>query len=201
MTQDPIRPEPNHPAAAAGASSEPAATPAPEAAAPGAAPESPPAEADEVGRLRQALAESEARCLRALADFDNHRRRAAAANEEAAREQKKTLLLDLLEVQDNFIRALDHWTGDDNEFVAGVRAIRQQLAALLTRHQVEAVSALGQPFDPRVHEVLDAHPDPSVSADTVCGVYKEGYLFCGKLLRPALVRVALAAEASSGEEK
>ncbi|HOB53801.1 MAG TPA: nucleotide exchange factor GrpE [Acidobacteriota bacterium] len=162
-----------------------------------------PADADVVTRLREELAAAEERTLRARADFDNFRRRTAAANEEAAREQKKALLLDLLEVQDNFTRALDHWTGDDTEFVAGIRAIRQQLEGLLTRHQAERVAALGQPFDPRVHEVLDARPDPTVPVDTVNRVYKEGYLFCGKLLRPALVGVAQAARAagpSAGEE-
>jgi len=159
-----------------------------------------PAETDAVSRLREALAASEERTLRALADFDNFRRRTAAANEEAAREQKKALLLELLEVQDNFTRALDHWTGDDTEFVAGIRAIRQQLEGLLTRHQVERVAAFGQPFDPRVHDVLDARPDPAVPVDTVDRVYKDGYLFCGKLLRPALVGVAQAAEPPAGEE-
>jgi len=159
-----------------------------------------PAEPDALTRLQEELAASEARTLRALADFDNFRRRTAASAEEAAREQKKALLLELLDVQDNFTRALEHGSGADDEFVAGIRAIRQQLEGLLARHQVERVAALGQPFDPRVHDVLDARPDPAVPVDTVDRVYKDGYLFCGKLLRPALVGVAQAAEPPAGEE-
>ncbi|HOS99422.1 MAG TPA: nucleotide exchange factor GrpE [Acidobacteriota bacterium] len=200
MTDVPIEPEAEGVDAEAGQPLDIAAPPPEDRLAESVAP----AEADVVTRLREALAASEERTLRAVADFDNFRRRTAAANEEAAREQKKALLLDLLEVQDNFTRALEHWTGDDNEFVAGIRAIRQQLEGLLIRHQVERVAALGQPFDPRVHDVLDARPDPAVSVDTVDRVYKEGYLFCGKLLRPALVGVAQATRAAgtpAGEEE
>ena len=155
----------------------------------------------DLAALQQALQEAESRCLRAMADFDNFRRRTQAQQAEASQAEKKRFALDLLEVVDNFQRALDHGApAGAEEFTAGIRAIHQLLLGVLSRHGVERMDVEGTPFDPNVHEVLDTLPDPDRPDQTVTRVYQDGYLFGGRLLRPALVQVSVRPESPAREE-
>jgi len=149
-------------------------------------------------QLRQSLQEAENRCMRVMADFDNFRKRTLANQAEANREEKKRLILDLLEVVDNFQRALEHAGSED--FTSGVQAIQQQLLAILGRHGLEKLDAQGRTFDPNFHEVLDTVAASDQPEQTITRVYKEGYLFGGRLLRPALVQVAVRPEPAATEE-
>jgi molecular chaperone GrpE len=153
----------------------------------------------ELTQLQQALTEADNRCLRVMADFENYRKRTLANQAEASQEGKKQLALELLEVVDNFQRALEHATGED-EFVTGVRAILQQLLAILGRHGLERLEVMDHPFDPNFHEVLDMVPDPILPEHTITKVYKDGFLFDGRLLRPALVQVSNCPTASGETE-
>lgn len=151
-------------------------------------------------QLQQSLQEAENRCVRVMADFDNFRKRTLANQAEANREEKKRLILDLLEVVDNFQRAMEHAGSED--FASGVQAIQQQLLAILGRHGLEKLDAQGRTFDPNFHEVLDTLGAPDQPEQTITRVYKEGYLFGGRLLRPALVQVAVRPEPpSTGEQQ
>lgn len=144
-----------------------------------------------IQELEQELQASEDRCLRAMADFENFRRRAASSTVEASREEKGRLVLDLLEVTDNFERALEHMRKTvPPETQAGLEAIRNLLMDTLRRHGVEPVEAQGQIFDPNRHEVLDQVADPDRPDLTVTRVYQTGYTFGGRLLRPARVQVS-----------
>ena len=115
----------------------------------------------DLAQLQQSLQEAENRCMRVMADFDNFRKRTLANQAEANREEKKRLILDLLEVVDNFQRAMEHAGGED--FVSGMQAIQQQFLSILGRHGLERLEAQDRPFDPNFHEVLDtvARPRPA----------------------------------------
>jgi molecular chaperone GrpE len=152
----------------------------------------------DLAQLQQSLQEAETRCVRVMADFDNFRKRTLANQAEANREEKRRLILELLEVVDNFQRAMEHAGSED--FTSGVQAIQQQLLTILGRHGLERLDAQGRPFDPNVHEVLDTVAASDQPEQTITRVYKDGYLFGGKLLRPSLVQVAVCPEPPSSEE-
>ena len=138
--------------------------------------------------------EADARHLRLLADFDNFRRRAAKECESAQREGRRAALLPLLPVLDTLERALQ--TGSsDREFYDGVAATRRLFVAALREAGAEPMDAVGQPFDPNLHEAVAAVPaDGTVAPGTVVREVRRGWRLGDELLRPAGVIVATAQE-------
>jgi molecular chaperone GrpE len=135
------------------------------------------------------LKDEHERHLRAAADLENYRKRAQREREEVQRFGTERLLKDLLPVVDDLDRALAA-AGPDEPLVAGVRLVRRVLEEALARHAVEVFSALGQPFDPRLHEALAQLEAPEAEPGTVVAEHGRGFLLHGRLLRPALVAVA-----------
>ena len=131
--------------------------------------------------------------LRALADFDNYRKRVERERAETSRGAQAEPLRAFLGVIDNLDRALGAG-GSGNDLRAGVQMILKQSEDLLRRFGVEVVPALGQPFDPAVHEAVVRVEDAAASVPTVSEEFQRGYRFHGKLLRPAMVKVAVPAE-------
>ena len=159
-----------------------------------AAPEAPAPPQAELDACRRELEEARQRHLLLLADFDNYRKRMAASMAESAQEEKRKFIQELLEVVDNFERSMEFQdAASSDDFFKGVQAIHSQLQTLLRNHQVERIESSGQPFDPRLHEILDTKPDPDQPEHTVTRVYKPGYLHQGKVLRPAMVQVSVPA--------
>ena len=138
--------------------------------------------------------EADARHLRLLADFDNFRRRAAKECESAQREGRRAALLPLLPALDTLERALQ--TGSsDREFYDGVAATRRLFVAALREAGAEPIDAVGQPFDPNLHEAVAAVPaDGTVAPGTVVREVRRGWRLGDELLRPAGVIVATAQE-------
>jgi molecular chaperone GrpE len=168
-------------------------------AAPVAAPEAEAADA-EVGQLRQEIAELRDRSVRTLADFDNYRKRAERERQDARRFAAAAPLGDLLEVLDNLRLALDAG-GSSDDLKQGVELIRRQFEEILRRHGVREIAAVGEGFDPDLHEAVAREEDPAVTAPTVAAELRRGYTLHDRLLRPAMVRVAVppAAGARGGE--
>lgn len=152
---------------------------------------------DEFGRLQQELADLRDRSVRTLADFDNYRKRVARERREERRYAAADLIRDLLAVADNLERALSAEGGAD-DLKQGVELIYRQLGETLKRHGVERVAALGEPFDPLVHEAVARYEDEGVSEPLVSEEMQSGYLLYDRLLRPAMVRVAMPVD---GEEE
>ena len=148
---------------------------------------------EDSGRVREAL-------LRKSADFDNLKRRTEKDKAEYFRFALAEAFADILNVVDNFERALAHRadaTGD--EFHAGIDMIAKQLADTLKKYGVVEVPAAGVPFDPNVHEAVVREETESVAPGTVLEVLQKGYLLNDRLLRPA--RVKVAAPRASGDVK
>jgi molecular chaperone GrpE len=146
--------------------------------------------------------------LRKLAEFDNFRKRIEREREEMRRTAAEDLVRELIPVLDNFERALQHVDGDDSLSVRqGVELISKQLWDILTRQGMEMVDPAGQHFDPELHEAVQRVEGGGHRPGTVVSVLAKGYLFGGRLVRPALVSVAVsrpaqaarAAEAADGE--
>lgn len=164
---------------------------------------SPTAAEAEIRRLHEALEaktrEVEAhhdRYLRAAAEFDNARKRAAREREELTRIANESLIRELLPVLDNFDRALQAARGDPGAagVTAGVELIQRELLRVLEKFGVTSFASMGTPFDPERHEAIARVPASDQPDLTVVEETARGYLLHGRVLRPALVTVAVKPE-------
>jgi len=130
------------------------------------------------------------RYLRTLADFDNYRKRSDREKQEFFKYALAGALRDLLPVLDNFDRALDH-AEEGDEFHRGVSLIYKQFFDVLQKHGVRVIEEGNVKFDPNIHEAVVRVEDPSVPSHTVVQVLQKGYFLHDRLLRPAMVKVAV----------
>jgi molecular chaperone GrpE (heat shock protein) len=139
-------------------------------------------------RARERIADLDVQVFHTMEDRDSTVKR---IQDRAAEEKKfghRDLAFELLEVIDNLDRSLEHT--DAEGFAQGVEMIRQQLGAALRRHGVDTVDALGEPFDPRLHEVVET--EESIEAqDTVLREWLRGYTINDRVLRAAKVVIAV----------
>ncbi len=128
---------------------------------------------------------------RVAADFANYRRRNEAERSDFARFAKSELIAKLLEVLDNFDRALDTVPADlrGQPWVEGIWLVERKLRDILASEGLEEVGSVGKPFDPYVHEAI-AHVDSSEPEGTVVDEVRKAYKLHDRILRPALVTVA-----------
>ncbi len=132
------------------------------------------------------------RLLRSLAEWENARKRLAKEKEDAIRLANSTLLQTLLPVIDNFFLGVEaaQNAGDGQSIAQGMKMILSQLQTLLREEGVEAIEAAGKPFDPHQHEAVGFVDTDQLEEGTVATQKRSGYLYKGRLLRPALVYVA-----------
>jgi molecular chaperone GrpE len=150
---------------------------------------------EEDGRVRQLeaeLAELKDRYLRAMADMDNVRRRTEREKEDARKFANEGLLSDLLPVLDNFARALEAaaQTTDFESLKSGVDQIQRQFADVLDRAGLQRIEAVGQAFDPNLHEaIMQVEPQDEQGPHEVVQELRAGYKLNDRVLRPTLVKV------------
>jgi molecular chaperone GrpE len=130
------------------------------------------------------------RYLRTLADFENYRKRSDREKAEFFKHALASVLKDILPVLDNFDRALEH-AEEGDEFHKGVLLIYKQLFGVLERHGLKPIDESGVHFDPNIHEAVVREEDSSVASHTVVAVLQKGYFLHDRLLRPAMVKVAV----------
>src|SRR5258706_696461 len=142
------------------------------------------------------------RHLRKLAEFENMRKRAERERGEYFRNALGGFLLDLLPISDTFDRALAHAPEEalTTDFGQGVGMIRRQLNDPWKRYGVVEVDTSG-PFDPHVHDAVATEPPSDQAKDTILDVLRKGYFLNDKLLRPALVKVAVPDEGEGRESE
>jgi molecular chaperone GrpE len=143
------------------------------------------------------LKEAHERMLRAAADLENYKKRAQREKEELQKFGNERLLKDLLPVLDNLDRALAAAPAGD-PLVSGVTLVRTAFEQVLSRYGVKGFSALGQPFDPTQHEALMQVPTAEKPPGTVVVEHARGFTLHDRLVRPALVGVAVAPPDGAG---
>jgi len=146
--------------------------------------------AAERDRLAAEKADLADRLLRARAEFDNARRRAERERSEFLQFAAMDLVKEVLPVLDDFERALKVETADRN-YAKGVELIYQRLSETLKKLGLEPIEAAGRMFDPNLHQAVERVETDEAEDHTVIGEFQKGYNFKGKLLRPAMVRVAV----------
>ena len=135
-------------------------------------------------------AEMKDRYLRTLADFENFRKRSEREKNEYFKYALAGLLKELLPVLDNFDRSLEH-AEEGDDFHRGVLLIYKQLFDVLKKHGLRPIEQAGVPFDPKIHEGVVSEQNPSVPSQTVVAILQKGYFLHDRLLRPAMVKVAV----------
>ena len=130
--------------------------------------------------------------VRRQADFENFRKRTERDRGEEGRRGVERLVQDLIPVLDAFDRALQaHDDPAYEEYRKGVTLIRKQLWDALARHGVQRVDAAGKIFDPHLHQAIERVESKEFADGYIVNVFQDGYLFHGRVLRPAIVRVAV----------
>ena len=154
--------------------------------------------AERIQTLERELAEATAKSeehlynwQRSAADFSNYKRRTDEERSLVGQFSTAALISRLLAVLDDFDRALDSVPPDAHDsWIEGVQLVERKLRNVLEAEGVTAIEAVGQPFDPNLHEAV-AHEETTEHADNeVIGEVQRGYRLHDRVLRPSLVRVA-----------
>lgn len=130
------------------------------------------------------------RLLRRQAEFENFRRRAERERADVLEYANTETVRSLLPIIDDFERALKVESAD-REYVRGMELIYNRLSEALKKLGLEPIEAVGQQFDPNLHHAVDRAETDQHEDQTILDEYQRGYYFRGRLLRPAMVKVAL----------
>ena len=152
-------------------------------------PETPGPDAGELDALRKALADKEDQYLRLAAEYDNFRKRSQKEKEGLYQGAKSDAVAAFLPVYDNLDRALKQETADE-AYKKGVEMTMTGLKEILTKLGIEEIPALGQPFDPALHNAVMHVEDESAGENTVVEVFQTGFKLGEKVIRFAMVKVA-----------
>lgn len=149
---------------------------------------------DELEVARAEAAANYDRYLRSVAELDNYRKRTVKMRAEAREDTLRDLLLQFAPVLDNLRRALGQQTQDADSLKQGVELICGQFKEVLTGYGLAEIEAMGQPFDPNLHEALAEVASPEHEPGTVMEEMEKGYKLNDKVVRPARVVVSKASE-------
>ncbi len=147
--------------------------------------------------LEEKLKEAEAKAkdsfdkyLRQVAEFDNYRKRTTAEKASMYSNGVRDTVDKLLPIVDNFERAVAAAEDKENPLYVGVEMILKQLMEMLAALGVEEIPALGEPFDPNLHNAVMHIDDESCDANVVVEVFQKGYKMSDKVIRHSMVKVA-----------
>jgi molecular chaperone GrpE len=152
---------------------------------------------DEMASIQADLDRFRDLAMRSQADFENYKKRCAREKEEAIKYANKSLLEKLVSVVDHFELGLEaaRGVGEKSPIYSGMSLVLKQLQDLLAENGLQPIDAVGQEFDPNLHEAIAHEPSHGVPEGTVIRQTRRGYRFKDRLLRPSAVVV------SSGPKK
>lgn len=146
-----------------------------------------------IEELENEVSDMKDKYMRAMAEAENIRKRTAKEKADGIKRANKGLLLSLINFMDNFERALKSFDNDEtikgSEYYKGVELIHKQFIDFLTDNGVTEIEALGEEFDPNLHEALTMIEVSDIDKEQVVEVYAKGYKLNDELLRTAKVVV------------
>ena len=128
--------------------------------------------------------------LREKAELENFKKRLTKEKEDFVQFANERLLKELIQIEDNLERALEVPKATLDNLKEGVEMIQKQFTAFLKNQKAEPIEALGKPFDPNLHEVLNQQESEEHEENTVIQEYSKGYILNGRILRSAKVVIA-----------
>lgn len=143
-------------------------------------------------QLQQQKEDYEHKMLRLQADFDNFRKRTRSEKMELQKYAAADFVEKLLPIVDNFNRALtsSKQSQDYESLSKGIEMIHDQLLQLLEKEEVQEIHAVGQPFNPELHQAVMQVESEEHEEGIVVEELQKGYLYKGKIIRPAMVKVS-----------
>ena len=155
---------------------------------------------DEMAKLTADLEELRQTLLRRQADFDNYRKRVEKERFEDSKRATARVIEGLIPVIDGFEHALAaHRESEYDNYRKGFELIYKQLLENLTKLGVERIDPAGKSFDPHLHQAVDRSETKDHADGAILQVFQPGYMFHGRVLRPAMVRVAVHPNPASKE--
>lgn len=139
--------------------------------------------------LQEQLREQEDKYLRLLAEYDNYRKRSQKEKDAAWTNAKADTVKEILPVYDNLDRALKQECADE-AYAKGVQMTMTQLKTVLEKLGITEIEALGQPFDPKVHNAVMHVEDEGLGENVVAEVFQAGFQLGDKVIRCSMVKVA-----------
>lgn len=140
---------------------------------------------------------------RVSADYANFQKRVPKQISDTIAYEKERIIKSLLPALDNFEHTLQnaHSVEDADVLIKGIRIIYDQLIDILKSHNVEQIKALGEKFDPAVHEAMTQQTDPEREENTVLEEFQKGYRLNGRAIRPSKVIVNKLAAEQPGQQQ
>ena len=154
----------------------------------------------EMAKLTADLEDLRQTLLRRQADFENYRKRIEKERFEDSKRATARVIEGLIPIIDGFEHALAaHREAEYENYRKGFELIYKQLLDNITRLGVERIDPVGKPFDPHLHQAMDRTETTEHKDGTILQVFQPGYVFHGRVLRPAMVRVAVHPNPASKE--
>ena len=153
----------------------------------------------ELDKYKEEAADFKDRYFRAIADTENLRKRHEKERSDLLKFGSEKILNDILPVLDSFEKALadsGQCEGENQAIYEGIKMVNRQLLDVLEKHGLQGFDSAGKEFDPNLHQAIQRIDDSSVEVETVKDEYQKGYLLNERLLRPAMVSVAVPSEAA-----
>lgn len=152
--------------------------------------EAPEEKADSVKTAEQQKKEDDEKYMRLMAEFQNYKKRVAKEKQDIQSFANEKIITELLEVLDNFERSLEHSSDADENYVKGMEMIFQQLKTAMEKAGLKEIQALGEDFDPAVHNAVMQDESDELESGKVSKVLQKGYKLNDKVIRAAMVAVA-----------
>ena len=143
---------------------------------------------DRIAALEAELKNEKDKYMRLFAEFDNFRKRTAKEKTEAYGDSAAKTIAEILPALDNFDRALDTPCSDEN-FKKGIEMIFTQITDILGKLGVTEIEALGQPFNPNLHNAIKQVESEDGESDVICEVFQKGYKLGDRIIRHSMVAV------------
>nr|WP_049773658.1 nucleotide exchange factor GrpE [Salisediminibacterium selenitireducens] len=146
---------------------------------------------EDYNQLKDDFEEMKNKMLRVQADFDNFRRRTKIEQETAAKYRSQRLAEELLPAMDNFERAMQvsPESDDAKSLLKGVEMVYNQIGQALEKEGITPIEAVGQPFDPNLHQAIMQVEDDQFDSNTVVEEMQRGYQLKDRVIRPSMVKV------------
>ncbi len=148
---------------------------------------------DELEQLKQENQSLKDNVLRAQAEFQNYKKRTEKEKADIYKFANEKIILELLELMDNFDRAINSISSDDKSqksVLDGVKMMRTSLYELLQKEGVSKIEALGEEFDPNMHHAVMTEAKEGCDSDIVIEEFQVGYKLGDKVIRPSMVKVS-----------
>jgi molecular chaperone GrpE len=149
-----------------------------------------PVEPEPTAAKTEAEESADTKYLRLMADFQNYKRRSEKERTEIHAFANEKIVTQLLEVLDNFERALQQDAGSEEQFRNGMALIIDQFKTVLNKAGVAEIQADEAEFDPKFHHAIMMENAESIKSGHVSMVLQKGYTMNGKVIRPSIVKVA-----------